>query len=233
MFSRFAFFTFAGLLTSAAPIWAEGVRGSISVTGAAELAVIPDLATIQIGVVNVDETAQSAVEGMSADLRQILERIEAFDLPPADIQTSALNLSADFDYSERSERPKIIGYTARSTLSLRVRELDDLSTLLDEVLKGGAHQLNGLAFDVADRAPLIAMAQEQAIANAMDKAERFADASGVTLGALISLSEPGIAAPQGVRAFSARMEDAAVPIMTGDISISARVSMTYAIENED
>ena len=63
----------------------------------------------------------------------------------------------------------------------------------------GANDIGGIDFMVSQASKLLDEAREQAIADARRKAEIYAKAAGVTLGAPLSISEEGNAAPMAYR----------------------------------
>ncbi len=118
-------------------------------------------------------------------------------------------------------------------MSLRVRKLDRLGVILDRVLGAGANEMQRLRFEIEDRAALKTAAQQAAVADAAQKAQTLAAAAGVELGALMLLNECGSCGPSLQFEMSATTEDAAVSIASGNITISASVTMTYAIGSPD
>lgn len=207
--------------------------GQITVSGQGQVSAVPDMARIEVGVYSIQPKANEAMEELTSNLNGVFEQLDEMGIDPTDIQTSGLSLSAERDYRSNDTVPKITGYSARSTVSLRVRELDRLGVILDRVLGAGANEMQGLRFEIEDRAALETAAQQAAVANAAQKAQTFAEAAGVELGALMLLNEGGSRGPSLPFEMSARMEDAAVPIASGDITISASVTMTYAIGSPD
>lgn len=202
----------------------------ISVSGQGQVNVIPDMATINLGVLTTSATASDAVAAMSERLALVLDNLIAAGVAETDIQTSSLRVNPIQDYNSVTGRSRITGYQAQSTLRVDVKELDSLGAVLDQALTDGANQLNGLNFDVSNRAEHLDAARRLAVADAMSKAGVLTDAAGVRLGQLISISEGG-ANTGPIRMEMSLARDAGVPVAAGDISISASVSMAYTIEN--
>jgi uncharacterized protein YggE len=113
---------------------------------------------------------------------------------------------------------------------VRLRDLAKLGDALDRfVSSAGANNLQGIAFDFANPDPLIDQARQNAMADAKRKATLYAQAAGVTLGPLQSLSESGGYYPKQVYAMDA-VRAAPVPVAAGESRLSANVSVTYAIQ---
>lgn len=217
------------LLTFAAPVIAEEAP-AITVTGRGEIAVVPDMARVRVGVTHEAKTARAAMDAFNADLAQVLARLESTGIAPEDMQTSGLSLRPVQDYRASSGAPRITGYIASSDVTVDVRMLADLPKLLDALVSDGATNLGGLQFDVADRAPHLAAARRAAVADAASKAGVFADAAGLSLGAVLMMQESGGAAPRPMMEMRTMAADAGVPIAAGDITINAQITIRYGLE---
>ena len=136
------------------------------------------------------------------------------------------------DYVEGQAR-RVTGYVASTDVNVQVYDLENLGRVLDMAVRDGANQMNGLRFDVAEPAPLLKAARQAAIADAQDKAQVYSQAAGVTLGPVMLISEGGI--PGGPEPMMAGLAfDSArrsVPIAAGEMSISANITMVWALEN--
>ncbi len=203
----------------------------ISVTGEGRIETAPDMARITLGVSFEARQARTAVDAVSRAVAQSLEHLDSLGIAPSDIQTRSLTLNplrSDRSYSESGPQ-KVSGFHASNTVIVRVRDLSALGDILDGVLDAGANQFNGLSFEVQDPEPLVLRARRAAVADAMARAALLAEAAGVTLGPIISLSDQG-AGVGGFEAMSAR-RGGGVPVAPGEISINASVSMVFAIKN--
>jgi len=219
-----------GLITMLSTTSATAEGGTITVSGTGNVSVVPDMANISLGVFNTAPSAQEAVSGMSDSIGAVIDGLLEAGIEETDIQTNSLRVNPIQDYNADSDRSRITGYSAQSMVTVRVTEIDELGVILDQVLSNGANQLNGLQFDVADREPHLNAARERAVADAMAKAQVYTNAAGVSLGGIVSMSESGgRVAPLAMEMSNARASG--VPVAAGDISISANVTMTYAIED--
>lgn len=219
----------AGAIGVGTTAWAQNMP-QISVTGTGEIRVAPDMALIQIGVTHEAEQAHDALVGMSTAMEAVLARLEVAGIAREDMQTGSLQLLPRYSNSSVVSSSQIDGFSASATLSVRVLDLGLLGFVLDAVVQDGANQMNGLRFDVQDPGPIRALARRAAVADGQSRAALYADAAGVTLGGLQSLSEMG--GRSGPAPMTARMEASslAVPIAEGEIVISAQVSMVYEVE---
>ncbi|MDB6452097.1 SIMPL domain-containing protein [Falsirhodobacter sp. 20TX0035] len=198
----------------------------ITVTGEGQVAAVPDMATLTLGVTTQAATATEAMQANATQLQAVMDRLKDAGIAEADIQTTGLQLNPNWTQAENQAR-RIDGYTADNMLTVRVRQIDGLGAVLDTVVADGANTLNGLAFDVADPKPLIDEARKQAVADAMDRARKLADAAGVPLGDIESITEGGGA--QGPVPMFRMEASAATPIAGGEVSRSSQVTITFDI----
>lgn len=224
-----AFLTAMTAAVAAFPAHAEERR--ILVSGTGTILAEPDMATITLGVTNQDEQASAAMAATSEAVTQILKRLEDMGLESRDVQTRDLSLSPVWTGRGNSgEAPEITGFTASNRVLVRVRDLDNLGQIMDAVIQDGANDFGGLTFSVQDPKPLEAEARAGAVADAAAKAQQLAQAAGVTLGPVISISDgaSGNRPDPLIREFS-RMDSASVPIASGEVSVSVNISMEFEI----
>ena len=222
--------TLAVSLVLAFPALADDPDRQITVTGEGLVAVAPDLAWISIGVSHDADKAAEAMAMMADAMRDVLVELEQAGILPADMQTGQLTLEPRYDYSSYDGVPKMLGYTAATTVEVRVRELDNLGSVLDAVVNEGANRLGGIRFDLADKVDAMADARRAAVADARARAALYAMAAGVVLGDLQSLTEAcGYMQPAPMYDMRLAEAGSAVPIVSGEISFQASVTLTYAI----
>ncbi len=204
----------------------------ITVTGEGIVAAVPDLAFVSLGVSQQAETAGAAMDAMTASMTAVMERLASTGIPPVDIQTGQLTLDPVYSNSSYDSvgAPEVVGYTATTMVEVRVSDIATVGSVLDAVVQDGANRLAGVRFDLADRGPAMDEARKRAVADAQGRAALFAQASGVTLGALITLTEQS-AYVNPAPMFDTRMEgvSADVQVSGGQVSLQAMVTMVYAI----
>ncbi|WP_292291309.1 SIMPL domain-containing protein [Marivita sp.] len=214
------------------PAWADSA-GKITVSGEGVVYAVPDMAVINMGASSEADTARAAMDQTSETTAAILDRLTEAGIAARDVQTSDLSLSPIWtDRSASGDRPRIDGYQASNRVTVRVRDLDSLGPVLDAVLTEGANQFDGLQFTLSDPEPLMNEARRKAVADARARAELFAEAAGVQLGALLSLSEAGARAPRPEMMSMARASDGAVPVARGETELRAGVTLVYEIAAE-
>ena len=229
-------FKFAAILCVgfASGALAQQAPQGITVNGEGVVSLAPDTATIRLGV---SERAASAAEAMaqtSEKVRGILNQLDSLKIAGLDRQTSGLYLRPVYDNGSRNDTTpvQVSGYEAGNTVSVTVRDLSKLGQLLDAVVAEGANDFNGLQFGLQDNQAALEQARKDAVSDAMARAQQLADAAGVKLGKVVSMSETS----QGFRPMemrSAQMKSMDMPIETGEVDVSAQVSLQFEIAGAD
>lgn len=217
-------------LTLSTPVPAETVP-AITVTGEAQVTAEPDMAILSVGATAQAETAVEAMNQTSQALETVMARLTDQGIAARDMQTSSLSLNQRERYDNAQNRVVERWFEARNILTVRVRDLSTLSDTLGLVLEDGANTLNGLSFALQDPERIQEQARRAAVEDAMAKAALYAEAAGVSLGAVLSIrdtAEPvmrGAVVPQ-----RAMMADAApVPVAAGEIDARAQVTMQFSL----
>ena len=214
------------VLPLAAPALADNV---ITVMGEGTVQVTPDMATISLGVTTDGASAAEAMAANSKALQAVIDRLKSAGIEDRDLQTSNLSLNPNWVGYDAGQTPKIAGYVASNMLSVRVRALDTLGTVLDASITDGANTLNGITFELAAPRPAQDEARKAAVADAKARAELLATAAGVKLGKIEAITESaGYGVPMPMFRDEAKAASA-VPVASGQIGMTASVTITYAI----
>lgn len=221
-------------------LWVVGFAGAasaesrtISVAGEGVVAAVPDMAILTLEVSEEAVKASDALESVAGRARAVFARLEAFKIAERDMQTSTMSLNPLWSRErEVDQSPKIRGYRVSTRVTIRVRDLDLLRDIFDQVVADGANGFGGLQFTVQDMAPLREAARRAAVADARARAGVYADAAGVSLGSVMSLSETRMPMPRPALMARAEMAaDGGMPVAAGEVDIRASVSMVFEIED--
>src|ERR1700730_6822532 len=185
----------AGTLFIAPALAQVAPPATISVTGEATVSVAPDLARIDGGVTSEAKTAREASDANNAAMGKVLLALNGAGIDEKDSQTSRLSLQPQSSSSRPGAPSTIIGYRASNRVTIQLRDVTKLASVIDTLVGAGANDIGGINFMVSKASKLLDEAREQAIADARRKAEIYAKAAGVTLGAPLSISEQGFPGP--------------------------------------
>jgi uncharacterized protein YggE len=216
--------TFA-LAMSALAVQAHAADRLVTVSGEATVAVAPDTAVIRVGVTSAAKSAREASDANGKQMTAVLAAIKDAGIAARDIQTSRLSLQPQYD-PNRSGTARLLGFQATNQITVNIRDIEKLASIIDQAIAAGANEMSGLEFVVSEQSKLLDQARDDAIADARRKAERYAKAAGVKLGAVTSISEEGSSPPP--RLMQA-MRAGAAPVAPGEQTLRAVVSVSYEI----
>jgi hypothetical protein len=211
---------------TAAPAQATG---QITVTGEGRVEAAPDMATLTLGVTTEARTAAEAMAANSAQLTRVLERLRSAGIADRDMQTTGLSLNPNWQSGGDGAAPRITGYVAGNMLAVRLRDLDATGQVLEAAIGDGANTFNGLSFGLTDPAAALTEARRRAVADALARARLLAEAAGLTLGPVLSISEGGSPGGPGPMFRMEAAADAPVPVLGGEVATEARVTMVFAL----
>jgi uncharacterized protein len=202
----------------------------ITVSGEATLSVAPDQAEIEAGVTSDAKTAREASDANNAAMGKLLLALKAANVDEKDIQTSRLSLQPQYAPNRPGPSP-VVGYRASNRVTVRVHDVLKIASTIDMLVGAGATDIGGIGFSVSNASKLLDDARGQAVADARRKAEIYAKAAGVTLGAPLGISEQGAPGPMPYRRMAAGMAVSPTPVAQGEETLQVTVSVSWAIKS--
>lgn len=218
---------------------------------------VPDLAVFNAGVVTQGANAAEALSANSRQMERVVAAIKRAGIAERDIQTSSISLQPRYSNPERDamirarelrqpyvppaqpEAPRIIGYEARNSVQIRVRQLGEMGKIIDTLASVGANEINGPSFTLDDQQQALDEARSEAIANGQRRAELYARATGMRVGRLLSVSEGGGYYPvQEIFVTGSRAGNIGgapppppppAPVSPGELSLGVNVSMQFEL----
>ncbi len=160
---------------------------TITVTGTGVVRGTPDLATMDIGVETFNVSVTEAFAATNSQVEAVYNALVELGIDPADISTAALNVYATTQY--RPDGTEDRGYAVNNTLRVIVRDINQVSAVIDSAVAAGANVLYGPNFDISNRAALESEARQKAMDDARIRAEAYATLSGATLGDVLVITE--------------------------------------------
>ena len=218
------------LAAAASSASAQITPATISVNGEATISVPPDLAQIDSGVTTEAKTAREASEANNKAMGGVLLALKNAGLAEKDVQTSRLSLSPQTAPGRNANAPfQIAGYRASNRVTVTIRDITKVADTIDILVGSGANEISGISFMVSKASKLLDDARSEAIADAKRKAEIYAKAADVTLGAPISISEETTPGPVPYRKLAAGMA-ASAPVAQGEDTLRVTVSVAYELK---
>ncbi|MCR4269081.1 SIMPL domain-containing protein [Nitratireductor sp. ZSWI3] len=226
----------AASLIAAVPAIAEESAPKIVVTGEGEAAVSPDMAVLTLAVLREGETAREALDANNEAMASVIAAMKEDGIEARDLQTGGLSINPRYIYPDEKngeKSPRIVGYEVSNALTVRIRDLDKVGTVLDRSVTLGVNQGGGLTFTNDDPSATLTEARKRAVADAMDKAKTLAEASGVTLGKVMQISEQTFRQPPmpyAGKMLRAEAASDAVPVEAGENTYRVQVTVTFGLD---
>jgi len=219
--------------TQSAPGYAVPADGTLlSVSSTANAKRVPDIATISTGVVSQATDANAAMRANAVQMDKVMAAIRAAGIAERDIQTSGISLNPTYKYAE-NQAPTIIGYQASNTVNVKVRDLAKLGKVLDTFVAQGANQVNGPNFEVDKPDEAYDEARLAALKKAQARAKTYADALGLKVRRIVSISEGGASFPQPMpmmRAMAAdAMQSKETSVAPGESTLSVNIDVVFEL----
>ncbi len=219
----------------AAAITLRGQQQSgISVSGRGSVTVAPDIARIEIGVEITAKTVAEA-RGRAADaMDAVMASLSRDGVDDSDVKTRSFNIYPQYNYPDE-RAPEIVGFMVNNQVSVTLRDIDAASTILDEVIEAGGDlvRVSGITFTVDEPDQFLDEARELAVADARSRAKTLADAAGVSLGNVRTISESTSSFPEQ-RFFSSGATFDSVsgvsPISPGEQDLNINVSVVFEVD---
>lgn len=204
---------------------------SMSVTGTGRVTVVPDMATINIGVRTEAEAVTEALDSNTAQANKISQELQDLGVAEEDIQTSNFNVYPADRYDPMTGQVEGRYFVVENTVNVTVRDLSSLGEVLTAVVEAGANNIYGISFNVEDREEAVAEARKLAIEDAKAKAQSIAEEAGVGLGEILSISVYSGSTPTiYYDAKGGAYSESAVPIAAGTLAITMEANLTFSIQ---
>ena len=228
--------TALAVLSISCAAFAGDEQRQISVNGNASVTAQPDIARISMAVVERNKSVSVAQQAASAVSEDILRLVERLGIERQYIDTTGLNIRADYRWNRESNEQELVGYIVERRISVELRDLDNLGKLLEGAVEAGANQVSPPQFDHTDRAGLHRRALADAVRDARANAAAMVAAADAELGDVISIrSGAGAPPPQPMMramAAGAVADSAAESYVAADMRFEAAVSIVYEIATD-
>lgn len=208
----------------------------LSVSGQATLRKPVDELNMTVGVVNTNTSAQEAIKENSARMQSVINALDKLGLAKSEYQTGHFSITPTYTPYPKNPPPDwkqtINGYEVNNSVHIRTDKLSLAGQIIDATSKSGANTVNNIHFGLKDHREYGDEALTAATKNALADAKVIADAAGVKLVRLLSISlnnTPSISPRMNVYAKAYAAEAAPTPIEPGDIDISANVLVIFEI----
>ncbi len=200
---------------------------TITVGGVGIVTVVPDTVKIQLGATITNASVTTALNDVDQRMTAIINVLHSNGIADKDIQTSTFSVMAQYDYS--SGRNTVTGYTVTHMVRFSASPTDKAGVIISAAVDAGANQIYDISFTTADPSSAKQKARDNAISDALLRAQQFAQAAGMQVGLPISISEGTLVSPVTNKTTVAGAGSGAV-VEAGQQDIEVDVTVTYDLK---
>jgi uncharacterized protein YggE len=212
------------LLISLASLAAAQTNRTVQATGTATLAVTPDQASLDVGVVTSAATAQESAAQNATQTTAVINALKTLLATNGTVQTAYYSVSPRYGANSST----ISGYTTNNTLRVVTTDLTLIGRLIDAANGAGANTVGGLNFGLQDQDPTMQQALAAATKQAMAHAGAIAAGLGAKLGPVLTAQEGGSSTP--IYAGGAGTTAVTTPVQTGTVNVYASVTLVVQLQ---
>jgi uncharacterized protein YggE len=168
------------------------VDRTVTVSGDAEVRVVPDQAQLWLAVETVDKSIAKAKAANDERVKKTLETLKKLGLPEKDVATDYLTVEARYDngsWSKSGGEPD--GYAVRKSVVVTLRDLKHFEETVQAVLQAGTNRIEGQEFRTSELRKHRDAARAMALKAAHEKATAMAAELGAKAGKVRSINEYG------------------------------------------
>ncbi len=159
----------------------------ITVSASGEVSITPDIVTFNIEVNETKKTTSEALNAANKKMDEALKILYTYNIADKDISTNYLNLNPQYTWDEGKR--ELVGQVASQSIKVKLRNIDDLGKIIDDIGNITNINLYSIQFDKEDKSEAYEQARIKAVENAMSKAQTLSSAANMELGEPISISE--------------------------------------------
>jgi uncharacterized protein len=207
---------------------------TLLMTGTGRTVAVPDELTFSLSVGLVRPTLGAALADADATMSRVLAALDRLGVRRSDVQTTGLSMNAVYDYHSYAP-PTLRGYRVSQRAQVLVRDLAKGGRAVTVAVAAGGDdvRVGGIGLRIADPESVLAKSRAAAVKEATAKAKEYAEATGQTLGSVLSLREVRASAPvvRPVTYQRAALDaiKGAVPIRAGRDRLAVTVRIVWAL----
>ncbi|WP_164763172.1 SIMPL domain-containing protein [Paenibacillus humicus] len=222
------------------PAFAAGtenaVMNTVAVTGTGKVSVAPDIAYVSAGVSVTAKTAKEAQAGAAKKYDAVRKALTGtFGVAEKDLKTTNYSVQPQYRYTDK-EGQVLTGYTAVQDIQISYRNIDKTGDLVDGLAAAGANRINNISFGTEKGDAYTQQALQKAVEAAKVKAMTLAQASGRTLGEVVSISENGAQVVQPVieraqmKMAAASDSSANTVVDAGEVDVTSDITVLFSLK---
>jgi len=211
-------------------------RPLITVTGQAEILVVPDEVVFNLNATTLNKDLAIAQRKTDEVVRNVLELARRYQIPATQVQTGHISLEERYSNEALTRQPRVfLGYAVSKSIAIILRDVSKAEPLLAEVFKSGITEINSINFRATQNRKLKDQARAQAMKAAQEKASALAREIGQSIGKAHTIIEGDTRFPSSnvsnyTGVIGGRYSEEASTIALGQISITAIVIVSFELK---
>jgi len=217
------------------PVFAQAEHAAapgatITVSGNATVTLKADYAQVTVGVSTKAPTVEEASQKNTAAIHAVISALTEAGVLEEDIATSNYSVNAEYDYSSMGGQ-RLTGYNVSNQLNVTIRDMEHIGATLDKATAAGANNIYNIQFLSTKADAAMDEATAYAVQDAMRRAQLLADAAGLQLGNIVSITDTVTGYGGMPRTYKSTMDSAAGnSILPDDASVSASVTIVFELK---
>lgn len=213
-------------------------RPLVTVSGQAEILVVPDEVVFNLEVGTLDKDLINAQRRNDEVVKKVLALAKSYGIPSELVKTDYISLDDRYSDEAATRKPPVfLGYSITKKVAIVLRDVSKTERLLADLFTSGITRITSVDFQTTQSRKFKDQARAMAVKAAQEKASAFARELGQTIGKAYSITEEGMVNPYGAasnsvnfsRGVSGSYSDDADTIALGQISITARVLVSFEL----
>jgi uncharacterized protein YggE len=199
----------------------------VTVVGAGQVQGVPDTLTAEVAIEFVAPDVTSAMDQTNERQQAVINALTDAGVDSKDISTTDVSLQPQYG----SSGSDITGYRAANSIRVKIRKTDAASHLLAVIVDtgGDATRINSVSYSIQDDSKLVKDARARAFQDAKDRAQQYAQLSGLGLGKVISISEASGVTPPTPTPMQRAPMAADVPLQPGQQTVNFSVTAAWEL----
>jgi len=201
----------------------------VAAYGTASVRAKPNLVRVRFKVSRTEQGPSEAFAATSEVVSAARRVLRAHGVPDAAVEQSHLDLRSSWAYGTARE---FLGHECEASFAVESGALEDVQPLLVDLVAAGANEIGGVEFDVSGKGELRAEARREAVRAARRKAELYAEAAGVRLGAVLHIEDvdPDVAGEGAHRGYESGVSSE--DLAPGHVTVTAAVILGFSITRD-
>ena len=211
-------------------------EGWIRVEGSASVDVAPDRASVAFAVETREEDAAGASGGNADRMDAVLRALRGAGIEGLELETFGYSLRPEYSTDNQRRTREVVAYIAVNNVRATISDVNGVGRVIDTAIGAGANRVAGISFFASDTEAARNEAMALAVRDARAEARVIAEALGYELGPPLEVnggSQRPVPLPMDTGlAMMERAQAAPTPVEAGDQTVTANVSIRFALGRE-